>query len=164
MDMSEEILKQRESFQQFLKEGHLRWDSLGEFCALVASFEHLSSAFNNDHAQLMADTLDQAIGMHLENGRNPSRKVNELDNRGSHFYLGLYWAQALAAQDKDPDLKSKFADIAEKLIANESKIIDEMNSAQGDKVDINGYYFPDDGLASKAMRPSTTLNSIIDSI
>ncbi|MDA0263774.1 MAG: NADP-dependent isocitrate dehydrogenase [Chloroflexi bacterium] len=150
--------------QQFLEEGHLRWDSLGEFCALVASFEHLGQAFNNDKAKLLAETLDQAIGEHLEHNRAPSRRVNELDTRGSHFYLALYWAQALANQTKDPELQARFAPVAKQMADNEEKIVQELNDAQGHPVDIGGYYHPDDAMAAKAMRPSPTLNAIIDSI
>ena len=150
--------------QQFVEEGHLRWDSLGEFCALVASFEHLARVFSNDKAQLLADTLDQAIGQHLEHDRAPSRRVKELDTRGSHFYLALYWAQALAKQTKDTELQARFIVIAEQMTANEEKIIGELNDAQGQPVDIGGYYLPNDAMASKAMRPSPTLNGIIDAI
>jgi isocitrate dehydrogenase len=150
--------------QQFLEEGHLRWDSLGEFCAIVASFEHLSRAFNNQQAQLLAETLDQAIGKHLENRKAPSRLVNELDNRGSHYYLALYWAEALAEQTKDPELQARFAKVAQQLADNEDKIIEELNAAQGKPVDIGGYYYPDDELSAKAMRPSATLNAIVDAI
>ena len=150
--------------QQFVDEGHLRWDSLGEFCALVASFEHLARVFSNDKAQLLADTLDQAIGQHLEHDRAPSRRVKELDTRGSHFYLALYWAQALAKQTKDTELQARFIGIAEQMTANEGKIVDELNDAQGQPVDIGGYYLPNDEMASKAMRPSPTLNGIIDAI
>jgi isocitrate dehydrogenase len=150
--------------QQFLEEGHLRWDSLGEFCAIVASFEHLSHAFNNEKAQLLADTLDQAIGKHLENRKAPSRVVNELDNRGSHYYLALYWAEALAEQTKDPELQARFAKVAQQLADNEDKIIEELNAAQGQPVDIGGYYHPDAELSAKAMRPSATLNAIVDAI
>jgi isocitrate dehydrogenase len=150
--------------QQFVEEGHLRWDSLGEFCALVASFEHLARVFSNDKAQLLADTLDQAIGQHLEHDRAPSRRVKELDTRGSHFYLALYWAQALAKQTKDTELQARFIGIAEQMTANEGKIVDELNDAQGQPVDIGGYYLPNDEMASKAMRPSPTLNGIIDAI
>jgi isocitrate dehydrogenase len=148
--------------QQFLKEGHLRWDSLGEFCALVASFEHLSSAYHNEKAQLLAETLDQAVGKFLKNGKSPSRKVNELDNRGSHFYLAMYWAQCLAEQDKDKGLQKKFEKVAKNLVEKESKINVELIEAQGQPVDIEGYYFPDEKLITKAMRPSATLNTIID--
>lgn len=150
--------------QQFLEEGHLRWDSLGEFCALVASFEHFSNVHHNDKAQLFADTLDQAIGKHLENRKAPSRKVNELDNRGSQFYLALYWAGALAEQAKDMDLQARFAKAAQQLADNEVKIVEELNAAQGDPVDIGGYYHPDAALCAKAMRPSPTLNAIVDAI
>jgi len=150
--------------EQFLNEGHLRWDSLGEFCAMSASFEHVAQSYKNPKAQVLADTLDQAIGQYLENGRTPSRKVNEIDNRGSHFYLALYWAQALAAQDKEAALKERFAPVAKQLEENESKIMDELNGAQGTKADIGGYFHPDDAKANAAMRPSKTLNSIIDSM
>ena len=150
--------------QQFLEEGHLRWDSLGEFCALVASFEHLAQVFSNDKAQLLADTLDAAIGEHLEQSRAPSRRVNELDTRGSHFYLALYWAQALAKQTKDTELQARFKPVAEQMADNEAKIVQELNDAQGQTVDIGGYYHTNDELASKAMRPSVTLNAIVDAL
>ncbi len=150
--------------QQFLEEGHLRWDSLGEFCALVASFEHFGNVFKNDKAQLLADTLDQAIGQHLENRKAPSRRVNELDTRGSHYYLALYWAQALAEQTRDPELQERFIPAAQQLADHEDKINEELIAAQGQPVDIGGYYFPDDAMSAKAMRPSATLNAIIDSI
>ena len=150
--------------QQFLEEGHLRWDSLGEFCALVASLEHLSNVFKNEKAQLYADTLDQAVGKYLENAKSPSRKVNELDNRGSHFYLALYWAEALAEQTKDPDLQARFVPVARQLADKEATIIEELNAAQGAPVDIDGYYHPDSELCAKAMRPSATLNAIVDAI
>ena len=150
--------------QQFLEEGHLRWDSLGEFCALVASFEHLSQVFKNGKAQLLADTLDQAIGQHLEHNRAPSRRVNELDTRGSHFYLALYWAQALAAQTQDSEMQARFAPVAQQLAANEDKIVQELNDAQGHPVDIGGYYLPNEELAANAMRPSATLNAIVDAL
>ena len=150
--------------QQFLEEGHLRWDSLGEFCALVASFEHCAQAFKNEKAQLLADTLDQAIGEHLEQRRAPSRRVNELDTRGSHFYLALYWAEALANQTQDPELQARFKEVAQQLAANEDKIVQELIDAQGQPVDIGGYYIPDDKMAANAMRPSATLNAIVDAI
>lgn len=150
--------------EQFLEEGHLRWDSLGEFCALVASFEHLGQVFKNDKATLMAETLDQAIGQHLEHNRAPSRRVNELDTRGSHFYLALYWAEALAKQTKDADLQARFTPIAEQLSANEDKIVQELNDAQGQPVDIGGYFHPNQELSAKAMRPSATLNAIVDAL
>ena len=150
--------------QQFLEEGHLRWDSLGEFCALVASFEHLGEAFKNDKAALLAETLDKAIGQHLEHDRGPSRRVNELDTRGSHFYLALYWADALAKQTQDPELQARFATVSQELAGNEEKIVQELNDAQGQPVDIGGYYHPNDEMVSKAMRPSATLNAILDAI
>jgi len=147
--------------QQFEEEGHLRWDSLGEFLALAASLEHLSNTTNNAKAQILADTLDAATGIFLDNRKSPSRKVNELDNRGSHFYLATYWAQELAAQDKDVELKEQFTKIASELVSNEETIINELNAAQGTNVNIGGYFQFDDNLANKAMRPSNTLNSII---
>jgi isocitrate dehydrogenase len=150
--------------QQFLKEGHLRWDSLGEFCALVPSFEHIYATFKNDKARLLAKTLDQAIGKHLENERSPSRKVGELDTRGSHFYLALYWAQALAGQTEDREVQSRLAPVAKALAENEAKIIDELNGAQGQPVDIGGYYKPDLEKTTRAMRPSPTFNAIIDAM
>ena len=150
--------------QQFLGEGHLRWDSLGEFCALVASFEHCAQVFKNDRAQLLADTLDQAIGEHLEQRRAPSRRVNELDTRGSHFYLGLYWAEALANQTQDPELQTRFKAVAQQLADNEDKIVHELNDAQGQPVDIGGYYLANGEMAANAMRPSATLNAIVDAI
>ena len=150
--------------QQYLEEGHLRWDSLGEFCALVASFEHCGETFKNDRAKLLAETLDQAIGEHMEQGRAPSRRVNELDTRGSHFYLALYWAEMLANQTQDPELQARFSEVAQKLAANEDKIVQELNDAQGQPVDIGGYYLPNDEMAAKAMRPSATLNAIVDAI
>jgi isocitrate dehydrogenase len=150
--------------EQFLEEGHLRWDSLGEFCAIVASFEHLCHAFHNDKAQIYADTLDQAVGKYLENGKSPSRKVHELDNRGSHYYIALYWAEALAEQTRDADLQARFPRVARQLADNEVRIVEELNAAQGQPVHIGGYYHPDEALCAKAMRPSTTLNKIIDAI
>lgn len=150
--------------QQFVEEGHLRWDSLGEFLALAVSLEHLSETFGNKRAKVLADTLDEATGQFLENSKSPSRKVNELDNRGSHYYLALYWAQALAAQTSDNELKNIFSKVAGQLADNETKIIEELNAAQGSPVDIGGYYKPDDTKVSNAMRPSATLNNIIESI
>lgn len=150
--------------QQFLEEGHLRWDSLGEYCALVASIEHLAANFKNQKAAVLAECLDQAVGAFLENERSPSRKVGELDNRGSNFYIGLYWAEALAAQSKDADLKNRFAPVAKALKENEAKIVGELNTAQGKPVDIGGYYQPDDKKAFAALRPSATLNGIIDAL
>lgn len=147
--------------QQFVEEGHLRWDSLGEFLALSASLEHLGQTYGNQKALILSDTLDKATGTFLDNDKSPSRKVNELDNRGSHFYLALYWAQELANQDEDKDLKNHFTGIAQQLAENESKIIQELIDAQGSPVDIGGYYRPDEKLTEKAMRPSNTLNSIL---
>ena len=149
--------------QQFVKEGHLRWDSLGEFLATAASFEHIADTADNPKAQVLADTLDIATSKLLTEGKSPSRKVNELDNRGSHFYLALYWAEAIAAQDEDIELKTKFADLEKSLSDNEKVIVDELNAAQGSSVDIKGYYLPEEKLATQAMRPSATLNSILDS-
>ena len=150
--------------QQFLQEGHLRWDSLGEFCALVASFEHCGEVFKNDRAKLLAETLDQAIGEHMEQRRAPSRRVNELDTRGSHFYLALYWAEVLANQTQDHELQARFTEVAQQLAANEDKIVQELNDAQGNPMDIGGYYIPNDEMTAKAMRPSATLNAIVDSL
>ncbi len=150
--------------QQFQQEGHLRWDSLGEFCAMVASFEHFGEVFDNDQARLLAETLDQGIGQHLEHNRAPSRRVNELDTRGSHFYLALYWAEALANQARDPELRARFAEVARKMSDNEETIVQELNEAQGAPADIGGYYRPDTQMAARAMRPSATLNSIVDAI
>ena len=150
--------------QQMLKEGHLRWDSLGEYCALVPSLELAAARNGNSRAGLLARTLDQAVEKYLENARYPSRKVNQIDNRGSTFYLALYWAQALAAQDDDPDLKARFAGPAAQLAAAEETITAELLAAQGESVDIGGYYRPDDALAERAMRPSATLNAIIDAL
>lgn len=147
--------------QQFNEEGHLRWDSLGEFLALAVSMEHLGNTYNNPRALLMGETLDEATEKLLENKKGPSRKVNEIDNRGSHFYLAMYWAEALSKQDKDAELKEKFATIYADMAAAEGQIMDELNAAQGSPVDIDGYYFPDEALASAQMRPSTTLNGIL---
>jgi isocitrate dehydrogenase len=150
--------------QQFLQEGHLRWDSLGEFCALVPSFEHIYSTFGNAKARIFAQTLDRAIGRFLENEKSPSRKVHELDTRGSHFYLALYWAQTLAEQDRDSDLQARFAEVAQNLGNNEEKIIAELNSAQGQPPDIGGYYRPDHTKVTQAMRASATFNGIVDGL
>ncbi len=150
--------------QQFEHEGHLRWDSLGEFLALAVSLEHLSNTSSNPKAKVLAETLDEATGVLLDNRKSPSRKVNELDNRGSHFYLAMYWAQALAAQDKDAELRQQFAPIAKALSENEITIVDELNAAQGKAMDVGGYYTPVFELASKAMRPSDTFNSIIEKL
>jgi len=150
--------------EQFLKEGHIRWDSLGEFCALVPSLEQAAKADNNPKAAILAETLDVAIGKYLENQKLPSRKVKEIDNRGGSFYLGLYWAQALAAQDKDAEMKTRFAKVAAEIEANVDKIDAEFIDCQGSPVDVGGYFRPDPVLADKAMRPSATLNAIIDSM
>ena len=147
--------------EQFLQEGYLRWDSLGEFFALAASLEHLGQVLNHAKATVLAETLDQANGKFLENDKSPARKVGSIDNRGSHFYLALYWAQALAAQNKDADLKRVFTPIAEKLTAAEATINQELIAAQGKPVDVGGYYMPDDAKASAALRPSATLNAIL---
>lgn len=147
--------------QQFEKENHLRWDSLGEFLALGVSLEHLSSVFHNAKAQVLADALGIANAKFLAENKSPSRKVNELDNRGSHFYLALYWAESLATQDQDVELKTRFAPLVEALTANESKIVDELNTVQGMPMDIGGYYRPELKKAQDAMRPSTTLNAAL---
>jgi isocitrate dehydrogenase len=150
--------------QQFQEEGYLRWDSLGEFLALAASLEHLAKVGNNQVAKILADTLDQANGKFLESNKSPARKVGEIDNRGSHFYLALYWAQALAAQTADKKIAEKFTKIAKDLSENAAKIDQELLAAQGKPQDVGGYYHPDDEKASRAMRPSATLNRIIDAI
>ncbi|MEA2880186.1 MAG: isocitrate dehydrogenase [Hyphomicrobiales bacterium] len=147
--------------EQFQQEGYLRWDSLGEFLALGASLEHLAQTHNNAKAQVLAETLDTAIGKFLEFNRNPARRVGEIDNRGSHFYLALYWAQALAAQTKDAELQARFKPLAETLAKNEAKINAELIGAQGKPVDIGGYYLPDSAKTSAAMRPSATLNAAL---
>jgi isocitrate dehydrogenase len=147
--------------QQFQEEGHLRWDSLGEFLALAVSIEELGRLTGNDKALVLAEALNDATGVFLKNDKSPSRKVNELDNRGSHFYLALYWAQALAAQTQCPDLAAQFKDLAAELTENESVIVAELNNAQGSAVDIGGYYQPNDELAGQAMRPSATFNAAL---
>ncbi|SEG28339.1 NADP-dependent isocitrate dehydrogenase [Vibrio hangzhouensis] len=147
--------------QQVQKENHLRWDSLGEFLALAASLEHLAVVSGKAQANVLAKALDEATGKFLDNNKSPSRKVGELDNRGSHYYLALYWAQALALQTEDNELASQFAPIAEQLASNESVIVSELNNAQGVAGDLGGYYQPDNAKASPLMRPSATLNSII---
>jgi isocitrate dehydrogenase len=150
--------------QQFLKEGHLRWDSLGEFLALGVSLEDLGTKTGNNKAIVLADALNTATGQFLDNNKSPSRIVNELDNRGSHFYLSLYWAQALAAQTEDAELQQQFTSVAKQLAADETTIIEELNAAQGQPVDIGGYYQPDRVAVEQAMRPSQTFNSIIASL
>jgi isocitrate dehydrogenase len=150
--------------QQFQKEGYLRWDSLGEFSAFAASLEHVANAFKNAKAAVLAETLDQAIATFLDNDKSPARKVGQIDNRGSHFYLALYWAQALAAQTRDAELQARFAKVAQQLSANEAKINEELIAAQGRPVDMGGYYHPDKAKTGAAMRPSSTLNAIIDAM
>ncbi|WP_166383074.1 NADP-dependent isocitrate dehydrogenase [Polaribacter sp. 11A2H] len=150
--------------QQFVEENHLRWDSLGEFLALAVSLEHLGTANNNSKALILAETLDEATDKFLENDKSPSRKVGELDNRGSHFYLASYWAEGLAAQDKDAELKATFSKVAVELKNNESKIVAELNEIQGDSVEMGGYYLPNENLADAAMRPNATLNIILNAI
>jgi isocitrate dehydrogenase len=148
--------------QQFVEENYLRWDSLGEFLALAASLEHLSQRYLNTPAKVMANALDAANGQILDNNKSPARKVGELDNRGSHFYLALYWAQALAAQNEDAALKAKFAPLAEALARDEAKIMAELNAVQGKPVDIGGYYHPDLAKVGAAMRPSPTFNAALE--
>jgi len=150
--------------QQFMKEGHLRWDSLGEYCALVPSLELAAEKTGNEKVAILAKTLDEAIASYLENGRLPSRKVNEIDNRGSSFYLAMYWARTLAAQTSDPDLAARFTPVAVALAEAEETITAELLAAQGEPTDVGGYYLPDDALANQAMRPSATFNAIIDGI
>ncbi|MFP5321607.1 MAG: NADP-dependent isocitrate dehydrogenase, partial [Acidimicrobiia bacterium] len=149
--------------QQLVKENHLRWDSLGEFLALAVSFEHLSEQFDKPRAKVLADTLDAATGALLQNGRSPSRKAGELDNRGSHFYLALYWAQALAEQSADPELAERFAPLAQALADQEGTIVEELNAVQGQPVDMGGYYFADRDHLDEVMRPSPTFNAALDS-
>ncbi len=150
--------------QQFQQEGYLRWDSLGEYLALGVSLEHLAQKFNNSKAQVLADTLDLAIGKILDNNKSPSRKVGEIDNRGSHFYLAMYWAQEIAAQNKDKELQARFTPLAQSLTTNERKINTELIAAQGKQVDMGGYYHPDFNKTSKAMRPSRTFNAALEAI
>ncbi len=150
--------------QQFNRENHLRWDSLGEFLALAVSMDELAEKTDNATARVLAEALDEANGLYLDNNKAPSRKAGELDNRGSHFYLALYWAEALASQNEDAKLAELFSPVAKSLRDAEASIVDELNAVQGDAIDIGGYYQPDDELASKAMRPSATLNAIINSV
>ncbi len=150
--------------QQFNKENHLRWDSLGEYLALAVSLEFLGTSSNNARARILGEALDVATEKYLDTSKSPSRKVNQLDNRGSSFYLGMYWAEALAAQNEDAELKAIFAPVAKALNAQETKIVDELNAVQGPPMDVGGYYNPDDAKAAAAMRPSATLNAIIDGI
>jgi isocitrate dehydrogenase len=150
--------------QQLLKENYLRWDSLGEFLALAASFEHLGDRTGNKRAQVLADTLDHATSTLLEENKSPARRLGQIDNRGSHAYLALYWAQELAAQSVDPSLAELFRPVAQALSNAEEKIAQEMLDVQGSPVDLGGYYAPDSAKASAVMRPSTTLNEIIDGL
>jgi isocitrate dehydrogenase len=150
--------------QQFLEEGHLRWDSLGEFLALAVSIEDEARRTNNARGMIVAKALDRANGKLLDGNKSPSRKAGELDNRGTHFYLALYWAQALAEQNEDKELQAKFKGVAEQLSRNEAKIVEELRQSAGKPVDIGGYYHPDPAKASKAMRPSATFNAILDSV
>jgi len=149
--------------QQFLEEDHLRWDSLGEFLAMMVSLEHMGNRQGNERAAVMSRSLDAATARFLEEDKSPSRKSGELDNRGSHFYLALYWADALAAQDEDKELKEKFGKLAKELADNEETILKELLEIQGQPVDIGGYYYPDAEKIQSQMRPSKTLNGIIDS-
>jgi len=150
--------------QQFLEEGHLRWDSLGEFLALTVSLEHFGNKYDNKKALVLSQALDKAVALYLDNKKSPSRKAGELDNRGSHFFIAQYWAKALAEQTDDAELKEKFSPVAEQLTTNEEKILGEIAAAEGKATDVGGYYLPDDDMAVKAMRPSTTLNAIIEAI
>jgi isocitrate dehydrogenase len=150
--------------QQLVQEGFLRWDSLGEFLALAASLEHLGAAYGNAKAKVLATTLDEATGKLLDLNRSPARKVGGIDNRGSHFYLSLYWAEALAKQTDDAELSAQFKGVAAALAENEARIVEELAAAQGKPVNIGGYYRPNTDLAGKAMRPSSTMNRVIDAI
>ena len=150
--------------QQFIEEGYLRWDSLGEFLALAVSLEHLSNTTGNEKAKVLGETLDNATDKFLENDKSPARKIGQIDNRGSHFYLALYWAQELAAQTTNPELANIFTNVANTLGENEAKIVSELNGAQGTPQKIEGYYKPNEILTSEAMRPSNTLNSILNDI
>jgi len=150
--------------QQFLEEGHLRWDSLGEFLALAESLDHMARASGHAKARVFAETLHAANAKFLDSDKSPSRKVGELDTRGSHFYLAMYWAEALAAQSQDSELQARFTRVAKQLVESESRILAELNAAQGRPVDIGGYFRPDPGLAATAMRPSPTLNASVDAV
>jgi len=150
--------------EQFLKEGHLRWDSLGEFLALMVSLEFIADKYNNAKARVLSKTLDKAVEIYLENQKSPSRKAGEIDNRGSHFYLIQYWAVALSEQSEDEELRNRFTETAKQLVDNEAKIMEEIMATEGKSTDIGGYYLPDDELAGNAMRPSKTLNSIIAAV
>jgi len=150
--------------QQFVEENYLRWDSLGEFLALAVSLDHLSATFDNPKAKVLSETLDDANTKWLQNNKGPARKLGQIDNRGSHFYLALYWAEALANQDSDAELKERFAPVFKALSDNEEKINEELISVQGSPVEINGYYKPEKALVDTAMRPSSTLNEIISAV
>jgi isocitrate dehydrogenase len=150
--------------QQLVEENHLRWDSLGEFLALAVSLEDLGIKNNNPRAKLLAKTLDAATGKLLDNNKNPSPKTGQLDNRGSQFYLAMYWAQELAAQTEDAELAAKFAPLAKQLTENEQKIVDELNAVQGQPADIGGYYMPDLSKLDTVMRPSATLNAALKAV
>ena len=150
--------------QQLVKENYLRWDSLGEFLALAVSFEHLAQKTGNKRAQILADTLDRATGTLLNENKSPSRRVGGIDNRGSHFYLALYWAQELAAQTEDSDLAAAFKPFADRLAAEEQQIVEELLEVQGSPADIGGYYRPDADKAAAVMRPSTTFNEVLASL
>jgi isocitrate dehydrogenase len=150
--------------QQLVKENYLRWDSLGEFFALAASFEHLADRQDNARARVLADTLDRATGTFLNEDKSPTRSVGGIDNRGSHFYLALYWAQELAAQTEDAELAADFAALAERLAAEEDTIVGELNAVQGRPADIGGYFRPDPEKAAAVMRPSTTFNEALASL
>jgi isocitrate dehydrogenase len=150
--------------QQFVEEGHLRWDSLGEFLAIAVSLEDLANKKANSKAQVLADTLNSAIGRFLDENKSPSRKVNEIDNRGSHFYLTLFWAEALAGQSENTDLQTQFSGLAQTLRSNEEKIVQELIEAQGTAINLDGYYLPNDESATAAMRPSQTFNDALASL
>jgi isocitrate dehydrogenase len=150
--------------EQFTQENYLRWDSLGEFFALAPSFEHIAETFKLPKAKVLADTLDAATGKFLDNDRSPGRKLGTIDNRGSHFYLALYWAEALAAQNNDAELKAIFTPVAGQLAENETQIVAELLAVQGKPVDIGGYYLPDEAKANAALRPSATFNGILATI
>ncbi len=150
--------------QQFEKENYLRWDSLGEFLALAVSLEHLSNVHNNPKAKVLGATLDKATEKLLSENKSPTRRLGGIDNRGSHFYIALYWAEALAAQDEDAALRDQFTPIAKELLENEAQIVNELLNVQGSPVDTGGYYQPDDAKASASMRPSSTLNKIIQTL
>jgi isocitrate dehydrogenase len=148
--------------QQFESEGHLRWDSLGEFLALAVSLDHLGDRFEHGRAKVLAETLDAATTKYLLTNKSPSRKVMQLDNRGSHFYLAMYWAEALASQDTDAELAAEFAGVAAGMRSSEVKIVEELNGSQGSPMDLKGYFMPEPSVARQAMRPSATLNELLN--